>query len=112
MSKQPIIYKAASPAPYLPQLGLFDYLFPRAPGISPAPQFDPSLPAFIDGLDGSVLTRGELEDGALRLATGIRSLGVRRGDTVCLWGLNTPPWARTAFGLMATGVTITPANAA
>jgi len=112
MSKQPIVYKSKVPAPYFPQLGLFDYLFPEAPGISPAPQFDPSSTAFIDGLSGRELTRGQLEDSARRLATGIRSLGIRRGDTVCLWGLNSIDWVLAAYGCLVTGVTVTPANAA
>jgi long-subunit acyl-CoA synthetase (AMP-forming) len=48
----------------------------------------------------------------LRLATGMRSLGVRKGDVACLWGPNSLEWAQTAYGCMAAGVTVSPANAA
>lgn len=103
-----IIYESDYRKPdALPECGLFDYLF----GVdSPLTKFDKSLPAYIDGLDGRVLTRGALEDSSLRLVSGLRALGVRRNDVACLWGLNGLEWVRTAYGCMAAGVTVSPAN--
>lgn len=94
----------------LPECSLFDYLFHGDVGVSPLPKFDPSLPAYIDGLDGRTLTRGQVEDSSLRLVTGLRALGVGRNDVACLWGVNSLEWVRTAYGCMAAGVTVSPAN--
>lgn len=104
------IYDSDYPVPTLPEVGLFTYLFPDKASDSPLQQFDPSIPAFIDGFDGRTLTRGQLKTNALRLASGLRSLGLKRGDVACLWGQNSLEWAQAAFGLMAAGITISPAN--
>ncbi|EJT49156.1 AMP binding protein [Trichosporon asahii var. asahii CBS 2479] len=110
MPKQ-IIWKSTIPAPELPESSLIQYLIGGA-GQTPLPQFDDSLPAFIDGFTGKALTRGQLKDGALRLAGALGKLGLGRGSTVCIFAPNSVNWARAAFGAMAAGVTISPANAA
>lgn len=110
MPKQ-IIWKSTIPAPELPESSLIQYLIGGA-GQTPLQQFDDSLPAFIDGFTGKALTRGQLKDGALRLAGALGKLGLGKGSTVCIWGPNSVNWARAAFGAMAAGVTISPANAA
>ncbi|BEI81478.1 hypothetical protein CcaverHIS002_0206380 [Cutaneotrichosporon cavernicola] len=103
-----VIYDPNYPAPdVLPESGFYDYLFGDE---SPLGKFDKSLPAYIDGLDGRVLTRGGLENSCLRLVSGLRALGVQRNDVACLWGLNSLEWARTAYGCLAAGVTVSPAN--
>ncbi len=103
-----IIYDSDHPKPdALPECSLWDYLFG---GESPLQKFDAALPAYIDGLDGRVLTRGALEDSSLRLVSGLRALGVQRNNVACLWGLNSLEWVRTAYGCMAAGVTVSPAN--
>lgn len=107
-----IIYESDHPVPVLPETSLFHYFFPDEGTSSPLAQFDPALPAFTDGLDGRVVTRGELKDGALRMVTGLNGIGARRKDTACIWGLNSLEWIRAAFGCMAAGLTISPANAA
>lgn len=83
----------ASPRPFFPQQALFEYLLPDAPGVSPLPTFDDTLPAFIDGPTGRVLTRGGLRDAALRIASGLHRAGMQRGDVVALWGPNSLEWA-------------------
>ncbi|BEJ15952.1 hypothetical protein CspHIS471_0505570 [Cutaneotrichosporon sp. HIS471] len=105
------IYEAPYPAPFFPQQNVFQYLFPEAPGISPLPPFDDSLPAFIDGLNGRTLSRGELRDTALRLGGGMRGLQVDVGDVACIWGFNCLEWVMAAYASMAAGVTLSPANA-
>lgn len=105
-----IIFESDYPAPYLPQCSVFNYLFPEQGG--PLPTFDSTLPAYIDGLDGRVLTRGDVEDRALRLASGLRNLGLRRGDVAALWGVNSLEWATAVFGSLAAGLAISPANVA
>lgn len=106
------IYESDYAVPFIPQQGLFDFLMPAGPGISPIPNWSPTQPLFIDGLDGRVLTRGELRANSLRLVGGLRSLGVKRGDTACLWGFNSLESVQAAYGLMAAGAIACPANAA
>lgn len=107
-----VIYESDYPAPPLPEISVFHYIFPDATSKSPITEYDPSMPAFIDGIDGRTITRGELKDSALRLATGLKSIGVKRKDKACVWGNNSLEWIVGAFGLMAAGVTSSPANAA
>lgn len=107
-----VIYRSDWPEPLLVEMGLFEYLFPSKNNQSPSPKYDRRTPAYIDGLDGRTITRGQIQDEALRLATGLKEIGIKKGDTACLWGLNSLEWVRAAFGCMAAGVTISPANAA
>ncbi|EJT52279.1 AMP binding protein [Trichosporon asahii var. asahii CBS 2479] len=113
MTSDIAIYESDYPNPFLPEIGLFDYLFPSAQGISlhnPASLSDDSV-AFIEGHNGRQLKRGELRDRALGLKTGLNAMGVGRGNVGCLWGLNGLEWIIAAYGLLAAGVTVTPANA-
>jgi hypothetical protein len=116
----PRIYTSPDAAPFLPQQSIFQYLFPETPDLSPLPSFDPSLPGFIDGNTGETLSRNDVKTLALRLAAGLRGaemggegegLGLKCADTACIWAYNSIEWAVTAYGLMAAGVTISPANA-
>lgn len=104
------IYESEFPTPFLPQISIFDYLLPPAPGVSPLPDFDPSLPAFIDGRDDRTFTRGQLRELACRLAGGLRNLGLKRGDTAGVWGYNSLEWVNAAYGCLAAGVVVSPAN--
>lgn len=106
------IYESPYAHPFLPQQGIFDFLLPAEQGVSPLPMHDPALPALIDGITGRTLTRGQLRESALRLATGIRSIGVKRGETACMWAGNSIEWAITAYGCMAAGLCTSPANVA
>lgn len=110
MSTKQIIYTSEHRTPPLPKCSLFQYHFPDKPSESPIPMFDPGLPAYIDGYTGATLTRGQLKDCALRLVTGFRSLGLKRGDVGCIWGLNGFGWIASWFGLMGAGMVMTPAN--
>lgn len=106
------IYTSDLPAPPLPRTSFFNYVSPSSAADSPLQRFDPSLPAYVDGITGRTLTRGQVHDGALRLAGGLKKLGVKRGDTACLWGPNSVEWAQAAFGVLAAGVVLSPANSA
>lgn len=110
MSSKEIIYTSTYAAPTLPECSLFQYHFPSAAAQSPVPMWDLSLPAYIDGYTGAALTRGQLKDSALRLTTGLRALGLKRGDVGCIWGLNGFGWLTAWWGLMAAGMVTTPAN--
>jgi hypothetical protein len=106
----PRIYESDYPCPFLPQQSIFHYLFPDAPGESPLPSFDPSLPAFIDGRDGRTLSRGLLRENALRLGAGLHQLGVKPGSAACVFGYNSLEWVQAAYGSIAGGVTFSPCN--
>jgi len=106
------IYKSHYPAPTLPKTSVFNYLFPDNPADSVLPRHDPDSPAFIDGLTGRILTRRELEDSALRLASGLQARGLGKGSTVLMIGPNSLDWIIGAFGLQAAGVCASPANTA
>ncbi|KAL1406689.1 hypothetical protein Q8F55_008395 [Vanrija albida] len=93
-----------------PEVSIFQFLLPDSPSDSPVKTFDPELPAYIDGFTGYTLSRRQLKENALRLATGLRTLGFGRGDVACLWGMNSIPWVEAAYGLLAAGIRITPAN--
>lgn len=107
-----MIYTSHLPVPPLPKTSIFHYLFPESPSDSPIHVHPPSTPAFIDGPTGRTLTRGELEDGALRIAAGLRSLGIGRRSTALLIGPNSLDWVLAAYGLQAAGVCVSPANTA
>lgn len=101
-----MVYKSETPPTPLPKCGIFEYHFEKNT------KYDPKLPAYIDPVRHRVLTRGEVKDKALRLATGLRSLGVKRRDVATIWSANSLEWIMAAWGSLAAGVTVSPANAA
>lgn len=111
MGKQ-IIYRSHIPEPVLPRCGVWQYHFPDKPGDSPLPDFDPNLPAFIDGYTGVCMTRGQFREQSLRLIDGLHSIGLKRNDVGCIYGLNSFAWLAAWWGLVAAGIVTTPANAA
>jgi acyl-coenzyme A synthetase/AMP-(fatty) acid ligase len=99
--------------PDLPRCSVFDYLFP--PKVKGAqPQWYQAVPpdtlAYIDGLTGRKVTRGEVEVQAKRVATGLKKLGMRRGQVVCVYGMNSLEWVNAAMGCLAGDFLISPAN--
>ncbi|CAK9779550.1 unnamed protein product [Cutaneotrichosporon oleaginosum] len=100
---EPIIYTSDYPEPFLPSMSLFHYLFPDGPAVSPLPSFDPSLPCAIDAATGRSVSRGELEDTALRLGQGLRDAGMKRGDVVNLFSPNSIEFAFATWGAIAAG---------
>lgn len=97
----------------LPRCSVFDYLFlPKVKGkqTSYYPQPNPDGVAYIDGLTGEKVRRGEVEDQARRLASGLRRLGLEGGDVVCLFGMNSLEWINALFGSQAAGLVVSPAS--
>jgi acyl-CoA synthetase (AMP-forming)/AMP-acid ligase II len=96
--------------PTLPRSSVFEYLFPNPTSRPSYPCPDVSDVAYIDGLTGREITRGEVADQAKRLAAGLRSLGLKRGDVGCVYGMNSLEWVNAAMGCQAAGIVVSPAN--
>ncbi|MFC5745556.1 acyl-CoA synthetase [Actinomadura rugatobispora] len=60
--------------------------------------------------DGRTLTYAELDERSTRLAHGLRSLGVRRGDRVAYLGANHPSFLETLFAAGTLGAVFVPLN--
>jgi hypothetical protein len=103
------IYTSHHPAPPLPRQSIFEYLFPSTPTSSYARQ-DKQAVSYIDAATGRSVTRGDLEVQAKRLATGLRGVGMKRGDVACIFGLNSLEWINAMFGSQAAGLRVSPAN--
>jgi len=106
------IIQSLTPAPVLPKCSLFEYVFPsaRSRQYSPAAQVDDASVAFIDGLTDRKLTRGQVKENALRLAGGLRKMGMKHGDVACIHGLNSLEWINAMMGCQAARVITSPAN--
>lgn len=70
---------------------------------------DPSAEALVE-LDGDRLTYGQLWDRAARLAGGLRSRGVTRGDRVAINLPNGIDWCTAFFGTQLAGAAAVPVN--
>lgn len=112
-----IISSPHTPPP-LPRSSVFDYLFPPPTSKGDGdqkeyyPKPDPDSVAFIDGLTGEEITRGQVEEQAIRLASGLRGLGVKRGDVGMTFGFNSLQYINAIMGIQAAGAVVSPANAA
>ena len=106
------IIKPLTAAPVLPKCSSFEYLFPSAGSkeFSPAAGLDDSAVAFIDGLTDRRLTRRQVKENALRLASGLKKMGLKHGDVACVHGLNTLEWLNALLGCQAARVIFSPAN--
>lgn len=96
------IIQSVHRVPTLPRCSLFDYIFPGVGNYEDT--------AFIDGLTGRAVTRGQVQDHALRLAGGLQRLGLNRGDVACIHALNSIEWINALMGCQAARVIVSPAN--
>jgi acyl-CoA synthetase (AMP-forming)/AMP-acid ligase II len=106
-----IISSPHTPPP-LPRSSVFDYLFPPANAKEYYPKPDPASTAFIDGLTGEEVTRGQVEEQAIKLASGLKGLGIKRGDVGMTFGFNSLQYINAIMGIQAAGAIVSPANAA
>ena len=67
-------------------------------------------PALIDGSTERVITYSELSADVQTIATGLRTLGVTRGDVVAVFGPNSPDYVAMFYGVTSTGAAITSLN--
>ena len=66
--------------------------------------------AIIDGVDGTVWTRGAVLDHVRRLAGGLHGRGISTGNTVALIAGNSPQFPIVFHAVALTGATVTPIN--
>lgn len=108
------IITSLHPSPALPRSSVFHYLFPpNSKGKQtyyPAP--NPKSAAFIDGLTGQEVTREEVGIQAQWLATGLKGLGLKKGDVGMTFGFNSLLYVNAVMGLQFMGAIVSPANAA
>lgn len=104
------VIQSTYPLPRLPKSSFFEYIFPASAGTAPYPVPASTTRAFIDAATGRTLTRGELHDDALRLGTGLKAAGFRRGDIACIFGLNSLEWVVALFGCQSAGIVTTLAS--
>ncbi|CCO29735.1 putative 4-coumarate--CoA ligase 3 Short=4CL 3 [Rhizoctonia solani AG-1 IB] len=101
------IYKSAYPDLTITRESVFSKLFPKNP------EFDETLPAFIDAVTGRTLSRADVKTLSLRLAYGLqRTLGIKRGSTIMIFSPNSLIWPVAMLGCIAAGLKCSPANSA
>ncbi len=67
-------------------------------------------PALVDAATGATVGYRELADGVERVAAGLAARGFRPGDVLAIWSPNLPEYALAAYGAMAAGGVVAPAN--
>ena len=99
-SMAPRIYRSPLPSVPLYAHSIFTHLFSSA-GPNDVGGYDTSLPAFIDTVTGTTLTRGQLRNSALALGYGLQNhptLPAKRDDTVMIYSQNSLAWPVVLFG--------------
>lgn len=96
----PRIY--TSPLPSIPLFAhsIFTHLFSSI-GPNEIGGFHASLPAFIDAITGTTITRAQLKHLALSFGYGLQNhsvLSTKRGDTVMIYSQNSLAWPVVLFG--------------
>ena len=71
---------------------------------------DPAKPAVVMVGTGRTLTYGELDDNSAAFAAALHARGLRKGDVVALLSDNTPECFEVFWGVMRSGLYITPVN--
>ncbi len=107
------VYESELEPPHIPRCSVFHYLFPptkkgKQPKYYLVP--DPKTVAFIDGLTGRTLFRSDLPIQATWTRSGLRKLGVGKGDVACIFGENSLEWVSACYGAQAAALVVSPSN--
>jgi 4-coumarate--CoA ligase len=98
-----VIHHSPLPDVGIPDLPLSDYVLGQAAERA-------GKAALIDAPSGRVMTYGELDDAARRLAGGLQAKGFGRGDVLAIMAPNLPEYAVVFHGVAMAGGTITTIN--
>ncbi|KAK1925864.1 AMP binding protein [Papiliotrema laurentii] len=107
------MYQDPRTPPPLPRTSVFHYLFPpkrKGEHLRYYPEPDPRVIAYIDGLTGRELYRHHIPVQAMWLATGLARLGLKRGDVMGLFGMNSLDWIEGCMGGQALNLIVSPIN--
>ncbi|ORZ19088.1 hypothetical protein BCR41DRAFT_351515 [Lobosporangium transversale] len=100
------IYKSSIPDRIIPQTNAYSLV------VSNPNSVKDSYPIFTDALTKRVITFGEWKRDTRRWATGLQSLGFKRGDVVALFSFNQVDYSITMFGPILLGGIATTVNSA
>ncbi|KAF9906980.1 hypothetical protein BX616_000556 [Lobosporangium transversale] len=98
------IYKSPIPDQVIPQINVYSFVASNPNNIKD------SYPIFIDALTGRVVTFGEWKRDTRRWATGLQSLGFKRGDVLALFSFNQVDYSIPMFGSLLLGGIATTVN--
>ncbi|KAG7448159.1 AMP binding protein [Guyanagaster necrorhizus] len=74
--------------------------------------YDANLPAYIDAVSGTALSRGQVRSLSLSFGYGLRNYGAKRGDTILVFSPNCLAYPVIILGALAAGLRCTLANPA
>ncbi|KAF9949044.1 putative fatty-acid--CoA ligase FadD10 [Mortierella alpina] len=101
-----MIYTSHIPDQVIPQINAYSY------AVSNPNNTKDSHPILVDALSKRVITFGEWKRDTRRWATGLQSLGFKRGDVVALFSFNQVDYSITMFGPILLGGIATTVNSA
>lgn len=107
------MYENPSPPPMIPRCSVFHYLFPpkrKGKHYRYYPEPDPRVIAYIDGITGRELYRQEIPVQSMWLASGLGLLGLKKGDVVGIFGMNSLDWIEALYGSQALNLIVSPIN--
>ena len=107
------MYVSDIPPPKLPRTSVFHYIFPpkrKGTHYRYYPATDPRCIAYVDALTGAELYRDEIPVRAMWLHSGLKRLGLRKGQVVCIFGMNSLHWIEANYGAQAAELIVSPAN--
>lgn len=100
------IYRSPVPDQVIPQINAYSF------AVSNPNNTPDSHPILTDALTKRVITFGEWKRDTRRWATGLESLGFKRGDVVALFSFNQVDYSLTLFGPVLLGGVATTVNSA
>jgi len=81
-----MIFSSPHPAVMIPDTSLTDFVLKRAPDLG-------GKPAIIDGPSGRTISYAQLTETIYRLAAGLASHGLSKGDVLAIYSTNSPEYA-------------------
>jgi len=100
------IYTSSKPDQVIPQINAYSF------AISNPNNTEDSHPILVDALTKHTITFGEWKRDTRRWATGLESMGFKRGDVLALFSFNQVDYSITMFGSLLLGGACTTVNSA
>ncbi|KAJ2958567.1 hypothetical protein NQZ79_g5881 [Umbelopsis isabellina] len=100
-----MVFKS-EPLLLMPQTGLTSFIFSNPNNVAD------DKPIFIDAETDKHITYGQLRNLVFRLNHGLRRIGFKKGDALCIYSANKVDYPVIVHGTVAAGGVVSPANAA